>query len=168
MISKEQISSKAKDVVVYLLMGLSEFRDEFVLAFSDYKDNTRIASPLSLLSLVNNSKEKEQKDVEVTKTFEPSTHIYKRMLKFPEDRNLYLEYINSVPNGYGVLEPVDGSGYSIDDIGSYEGLITLVFYNETYVDVKGKLDIDTGEYLFNNPGVTSTFCYGSSHSVQLR
>lgn len=152
---KKQLNSEAKKVVVYLLNGLSEFKNQFIDTFNYYKDNTRIASPLSLLALVKKSKEKENKEVEVIKTFAPTTHIFKVKLKFPEDRNIYLEYINSIPNGYGVLEPVDGNGYSIEDFETYEGIITLVFYNEVCVDVRGRIDSETGEVTFSNLGTTS-------------
>ena len=162
MISREQISSKVKDAISYLLGELREFREEFIYCVH----NARIASPLSLMSLLNNGKDKEQKALEVTKTFEPYAHLYKMVLQFPEDRNIYLECINSAPTGYKFLEPLDGVGYAIEDIDSYEGLITLVFYNETYVDVRGRLNTDTGEYMFNNPGVPSKFIMGSKSNLK--
>lgn len=158
---KKQISPKVRETVVYLLSGLSEFKNLFIETFNYYKDNTRIASPLSLLALVKDSKEKDNKEVEVMKTFAPTTHIFKVKLKFPEDRNIYLEYINTIPNGYGVLEPVDDNGYSIEDFETYEGIVTLVFYNEVYVNVKGILDSETGEVTFNNPGTVSII-YGNN------
>lgn len=157
MISREEISSKAKKKVIYLLTNLMDFRKEFVEICDECISEIKVVRPLSLLNSINAIKDKGTAPKEtITKTFEPNMHIYTRRLKFPENRNLYLEYLKNIPNGYGVLETVDDSGYCIDDLDTYEGIIKLTFYNKTFVEVEGVYNPENGEYMFDNSGVGLT------------
>lgn len=73
--------------------------------------------------------------------------------------------LNNIPTGYGVLEPVDGCGYSIEDINSYVGEITLIFYNCGYVNAVGIYDEDSDTYVFNNPGNAMTSEFNQSYII---
>lgn len=163
MISIKEVRSKAVSVGLHYMMDAYEFKKEFFEVLKELKTYIRVATPFSLLSILNN--EKEQVKKEIIKVFEPNTHIFKRKLIFPENRDIYMDLLNNVPTGYGMLEPVDGSGYSIEDINTYVGDVTLIFYNDVYVNSVGVYDEESKVYVFDKPGVSLINEFNNSYVV---
>lgn len=146
MIFSRKLVTESKSRCVSFLTELSFVLNEYVDFIRESKLNVRVASPFSILS------PREEKIEEVVKVFEPNKHIYTRKFMFPENKDIYLEYLSNLPEGYGVLEPTDGCGYTIEDFDNYQGIVTLTFYNDVMVMVKGLHDIKTDTYVFDNPG----------------
>ena len=160
MISRKEIDSKVKNVCRSIYLEFVDKREEFTQIIGEFRSSLKVASPLSVLSLINDKKKREKEDI--IKLFEPNTHVYTRKLLFPDNREFYLDHLSNIPEGYGVLEATDDCGYSIEDIDSYEGIVTLYFYNDVYVNVRGIYDDNIGEYVFNEPGVVSTVGYSNT------
>ena len=158
MIFSRKLVTDSKSRCVSFLTDLRFVLNEYIEFIRESKLNVRVASPLSILS------SREERKEEVIKVFEPNTHIYTRKFLFPENRDIYLEYISNVPEGYGVLDPTDGCGYCIEDFDNYQGTVILTFYNDVMVVVKGFYDRNTDTYVFNNPGEVS-LGYNSTYSV---
>ena len=166
MVLKEYISSNIKNSFTYFSILFNDLKDEFFLSFKEFKEDLKITSSISLLSLLNNNKSQKNDDTFLLKVFEPNTHIYFRMFKFPLEKDMYISYINSLPEGYEALEPVDENGYSIEDLDNYNGLIKVIFYNSSFVLVKGEKDSETDEIRYSNPGsiISNNYCeYSNKH-----
>lgn len=166
MISIKKMGSKAISISLQYIMNAYEFKNDFLDVLKELGTNIKVSSPVSLLSILSGKKEvKKAVKEDIYKVFEPNTHIFKRKLLFPENMDIYNEMLNNIPTGYGVLEPVDGCGYSIEDINSYVGEITLIFYNCGYVNAVGIYDEDSDTYVFNNPGNAMTSEFNQSYII---
>lgn len=163
MVTIKQINSLCKNIWIYFAMEVNEFKQEFKDIFSMTYTGALVSSQtqLSLPLVTHQSEIKKKEKRKIEKGFSPDTHIITKTLQLPKDRDLLYFYLNDIPKGYGVLEPVDINGYSIEDINVYHGDIKLIFYNIEFVSAVGVYDETLKEYIFDSPGRIVDYGYNS-------